>query len=249
VRACVTHAPPQAVPPLRAGCCQVWWSRPAAADPRLLGLLDDAERARHGCFLREEDRARFLAAHALVRIVAAHHAGGTPQAIRYAAQAPHAKPRLAGRAATLEVSLAHSAERVVVAISRGVELGVDVERIAPEGEEDSLLESVLCAEEHHELDGLARPLRAWAFCRYWTRKEAVLKATGHGLSVEPTRIAVTPPTRRAALVSWSGPARPAQAVHLYDLEVGAGYAAALATIGDPLEHCEHDGNALLGAAS
>jgi 4'-phosphopantetheinyl transferase len=238
--------PPQAVPPLGAGCCQVWWSRPAE-DARLLGLLDDAERTRHRGFLREEDRARFLAGHALVRIVAASHAGVTPRAIRYAAGPPHSKPRFAGRAATFEVSLAHSAERVVVAISRGVELGVDVERVGAAGEEESLLESVLCADERRALGVLAQPLRAWAFCRYWTRKEAILKATGHGLSVEPTRIAVTPPTQPPALVSWSGPARPTQAVHVYDLEVEAGYAASLATIGDPLERCEHDGNALLSA--
>jgi 4'-phosphopantetheinyl transferase len=239
--------PPQVVPALGAGCCQIWWSRPTQ-DARLIGLLDDAERTRHRGFLREEDRARFLAAHALVRIVAASHAGVTPRAIRYAAGPPHSKPRLGGRAAAFEVSLAHSAERVVVAISRGVELGVDVERISTAGEEESLLESVLCADERRALGALAAPLRAWAFCRYWTRKEAILKATGHGLSVEPTRIGVTPPTQPPALVSWSGPARPAQVVHLYDLEVEAGYAASLATIGAPLERCEHDGNALLGVA-
>lgn len=248
MRGRVSPAPPRAIPPLREGCCQVWWSRPAAADSRLLGLLDDTERTRHGCLLREEDRARFLAAHALVRIVAARHAGVAPRAIRYAAGAAHSKPRFAGRAAMLEVSIAHSAERVVVAISRGVELGVDVERIGAASEEESLVRSVLCADELGELSALAQPLRAWAFCRYWTRKEAILKATGHGLSVEPMRIAVTAPTRRAALVSWDGPGRPTQAVHLYDLEVEEGYAASLATIGSPVERCEHDGNALLSGA-
>lgn len=237
----------EAVPPLRPGSCQLWWARPAAPDSRLLGLLDDAERARHGCLLREQDRARFLAAHALVRIVAALHAGVGPRAIRYAASEPYAKPRFAGRAAMLEVSLSHSAERVVVAISRGVQLGVDVERVGAASEEESLVGSVLCPDEHRELRALSEPMRAWAFARYWTRKEAILKATGHGLSVEPTRLAVSAPTRPASLVSWTGPARPTQPVHLYDLDVEAGYVASLATIGSPLEHSEHDASALLRA--
>jgi 4'-phosphopantetheinyl transferase len=249
VRGGVSDARSAAVPPLRDGCCQVWWTRPAAADDsRLLGLLDDAELARHGRLLREEDRARFLAAHALARILAARHTGVRPRAIAWAAGAPHVKPRFAGAAAALEVSLSHSAERVVVAISRGVEVGVDVERVGAAPEEDSLAESVLGANELRELSAVAPPLRAAAFCRYWTRKEAVLKAAGVGLSVEPELIAVTPPGRPAGLVSWSGPARPARAVHLYDLAVEAGYAAALASIGEPVERSEHDGSALVGAA-
>jgi 4'-phosphopantetheinyl transferase len=248
VRGGVSDALQAAVPPLRDGCCQVWWTRPASADSRLLGLLDDAERARHGRLLREEDRARFVAAHALLRILAARHAGVRPGAIRWAAGAPHVKPRLAGAGAALEVSLSHSAERVVVAISRGIELGVDIERVGAANEEDSLVESVLGAGEHRELRALAAPLRAWGFCRYWTRKEAILKATGDGLSVEPALIAVTPPGRPAGLVSWTGPARPTRAVHLYDLEIADGYAASLASIGDPVERSEHDGSALLGAA-
>jgi 4'-phosphopantetheinyl transferase len=248
VRGGVSEPPRPALPRLRDGCCQVWWARPAAADSGLLGLLDEAERARHGRLLREEDRARFLAAHALVRIVAAGHAGVGPRAIAWAAAAPHVKPRLAGAAAGLQVSLSHSAERVVVAIGRGTAIGVDVERVDAAHEEDSLAESVLCADEHRELRAVAGPLRGWAFCRYWTRKEAILKATGDGLSVEPALIAVTPPGSPAGLVSWSGPARPARAVHLYDLAIGPDYAASLASIGDRVEHSEHDASGLLGAA-
>jgi 4'-phosphopantetheinyl transferase len=242
----VSDAPP--IPSLRAGSCQIWWAPTGASSaPRLLDLLDDGERARHAGFLRAEDRARFLVAHALVRIVAAHHAGVAPRELRYADGAPHTKPRFAGLAANLEASISHSAERVVVAVSRGVELGVDVERVAAASEDESLAQSVLGPDEQRELRRSAEPARAWAFCRYWTRKEAILKATGHGLSVSPKAIAVTSPTRPPALVSWSGPERPLQSVHVYDLDADTGYAASLATLGERLERSEHDGSRLLGA--
>ncbi|HEX3872720.1 MAG TPA: 4'-phosphopantetheinyl transferase superfamily protein [Solirubrobacteraceae bacterium] len=241
----MSHA--TAIPSLRAGSCQVWWAHPDAASETLLDLLDDAERRRHARFLRAEDRRRFVVAHALARIVAGRQAAVRPREIRYADGGSHAKPRFAGPAAGLEVSISHSAGRVVVALSRGVELGVDVERVAVAGDDRSLAESVLCPDELRELSVLPDPTRAWAFCRYWTRKEALLKATGHGLSVEPNRIAVTPPTRPAALVSWTGPARPQQPVYLHDLDAGAGYAASLATIGSHLERSEHDATTLLGA--
>jgi 4'-phosphopantetheinyl transferase len=237
-----------AIPPLRAGCCQLWWGRASAAGPHLLELLDEDEHRRHARFLRAEDRALFLVAHALTRIVAGGHVAVAPRAIRYCRQtAEHDKPRFAGEAAELEFSISHSGERVVVAVSATAALGVDVERVRSQTVEPSLLESVLCAPEQRELAAMAPATQAWAFCHYWTRKEAVLKATGDGLAVSPTQIMVTPPTRAPALVRWSGPQRPAAAVHLYDLDAEPGYTASLATIGSALERTEHDANALLRA--
>jgi 4'-phosphopantetheinyl transferase len=237
-----------AIPPLQAGCCQLWWGRTSAAGPHLLELLDEEEHRRHARFLRAEDRALFLVAHALTRIVAARHVAVAPRAIRYAPRAAaNGKPRFAGEAAELEFSISHSGQRVVVAVSAAAALGVDVERVRSASAEQSLVESVLCGPEQRELAALPPATQPWAFCRYWTRKEAVLKATGDGLAVSPTQIMVTPPTRAPALVRWSGPKRPAAAVHLHDLDAGPGYAASLATVGTALERTEHDANALLRA--
>lgn len=59
-----------AIAPLQAGCCQLWWGRTSAAGPHLVELLDDEEHRRHARFLRAEARALFRVAHALTRIVA-----------------------------------------------------------------------------------------------------------------------------------------------------------------------------------
>ncbi|MEA2149356.1 MAG: 4-phosphopantetheinyl transferase [Solirubrobacteraceae bacterium] len=236
------------VPTLHAGSCQLWWAWTSAASPHLLDLLDEQERHRHARFRRPQDRALFLVSHALARIVAGRHVATAPGAIRYCRDvARHGKPRFTGSAAALELSISHSGERIVVALSRAVALGVDVERVSATSAERSLVESVLCMPEQRALMALPQPAHPWAFCRYWTRKEAVLKATGDGLAVSPKRIVVTSPTSDPALVHWSGPRRPAEPVHLYDLDAAPGYAASLASIGTALEHTSHDGCELLQA--
>jgi 4'-phosphopantetheinyl transferase len=249
-----------AIPRPRRGQCQVWWARPDAADPRLLELLDDDERNRHIAYLRASDRDRFLVAHALARIVTgAALAAATPSGrpvdpstIRYAPRAQRrgaagGKPRFAGAAldAGLELSISHSAERVVVALSRAVPIGIDVERLGRGTLDRSLAESVLAPAELRALGGLPRARQAAAFCVYWTRKEAVLKATGDGLAVEPRKLVVSPPGSPPALLDWSGPRRPAATIALRDLDPGPGYAATLASIGTRLECTEHDGDRLL----
>lgn len=218
----------------------------SAAEPYLLDLLDEEERHRHARFLRAEDRALFLVSHALTRIVAAHHVSIVPTALRYAHKiAAYEKPRFGDPASALQFSVSHSGARVVVAISRAVRLGVDLERIAATEPEAPLLASVLCETELEAFLGVPPPARAWAFCRYWTRKEAVLKATGDGLEISPARIVVTAPTSPAALVRWSGPGGPADSVYLYDLDAAPGYAASLAALSAQLQCSDHDGGALL----
>lgn len=237
---------PDAIPPLAAGCCQIWWAPASAAGPQLLDLLDEHEHRRLARLLRGQDRALFLVAHALIRIVAARHVAARAPEIRYARGVPsHGKPRFAGPATGLEFSISHSGGRAVVAVSHAVAVGLDVEQVRTESPEPSLIAAVLGPDEQRELLALPRPVRAGAFCRYWTRKEAVLKATGDGLTVSPEQIAVTAPGDAPALVHWAGSRRPVQPVHLYDLDAAPGYAAALATIGSPLERTEHDGGALL----
>jgi 4'-phosphopantetheinyl transferase len=238
------------IPRLQAGSCQIWWASARAADPHLLDLLDDEERHRHDGFLRAEDRALFLVSHALTRIVTAHHVAIAPRAVRYVCRvATSEKPRFRDAASGLEFSLSHSGACIVVAISRAVTLGVDVERVTATGPDASLLASVLCATEQQAFRAMPAPARPWAFCRYWTRKEAVLKATGDGLEISPVRVVVTAPRAAPALVRWSGPGRPAKSVHLYDLDAPPGYAASLATLAERLECSDHDGSALLRAAA
>jgi 4'-phosphopantetheinyl transferase len=201
-------------------------------------LLTDGERDRYDRFIRPADKARFVTGRFLARTVLAEAAGLDPKTIRFTTECPHCdgdhgKPRLPGT--TLDFSLSHSGERVVLALTDGAAIGVDVEQ---EGDRDvdRLAEMVLADPERADL--AASPDRKRGFHRYWTRKEALLKATGHGLAAPMTAIHVSGPDEPAEVVSWTGEAA-VSPVRLADLTPGAGYAAAAAVLTDrPLKITE-----------
>ncbi|GAA2513628.1 4'-phosphopantetheinyl transferase family protein [Streptomyces gobitricini] len=232
------------IPRVRAGECHVWFAD-AVHVPPLLELLDDRERARHDAFVRASDRALYLTAHALARQLVAAQLGVRPTEVRYVQECrhcdrpePHGKPRVAG--ADLELSWSHSGGRVAVALSLAGPVGVDIEEVAGEGKVADLSAAVLSAVERTELERLPAAERARGFIRYWARKEAVLKATGDGLMVEPSLLTVSAPDAPAALLEWRERAEPHLPVRLHDLDAGDGYRAAVAVLGTRCPVARHE---------
>ncbi|WP_243716176.1 4'-phosphopantetheinyl transferase family protein [Actinomadura darangshiensis] len=217
--------------------CAVHWARPAD-DPEMRGYLDEAERARYDRFLRPEDRARFVTGRFLTRTVLSEATGRPPRELRFTTDCPHCggthgKPRLPG--GDLDFSLSHSADRVVLVLVEGAEVGVDVEQES-DRDIDRLAEMVLTAAEREDLAAMADRKRG--FHAYWSRKEALLKATGHGLAAPMTDIHVSAPDSPAEVIAWNGKAAVAP-VRLADLTPGPGYAASAAVLTDrPLKITE-----------
>ncbi len=240
--------------------CDVWWADPNRADPLLLDLLDERERERHDRFRLSADRNRYVIAHALARLVCARAAGCGPNDVtfrlhcRSCARAPngrsepHGKPHPDGPARGLEISLSHSGDRVVVALAHGFAVGVDVERVAPGRDIEGVAELALAESERAVLSAMPTDARANGFFGFWARKEALLKATGDGMSAGLATVRVSGPDQPAALFGWDGPHAPERA-WLHDLDAGPGYRAALAALApDPVTVTVHDGVALLNSA-
>lgn len=234
--------------------CDVWWAAPSAARPALLLLLDDHEQQRHRRFLKSTDRDRYLVSHALARLCLARAADCSPDKVSYvrdcphcAGTEPHGKPRPVGPAAGLEFSITHSGDWVAIAVCSEAGVGVDVERIRGEGESDldGLASYVLTTQERSDLARIPTQERSAAFFTYWTRKEALLKATGAGLSGGLNSITVSGPRESARVVRWDSADAP-DSVRLDDLSAGTGYRAALATLTPrPVRARHHDGTELL----
>jgi 4'-phosphopantetheinyl transferase len=222
--------------------CDIWWAEPVLVRDWHVDLLSDAERGRREALLREADRARFTVGAALLRLVAAAHTGRPAAEVvvnRRCATCdrPHGRPRIAG--SDVHVSVSHSGERVAVAVTRAGPLGVDVEEIR-EVDLDKVAPIVLAPDE------TGRVSSASDFYAYWTRKEAVVKATGDGLAMPLQQVLVTPPDAAPELIAYAGWAMVAQ---VRDLAPGAGYAGALAVLTpQPLEVREHPASALLADA-
>jgi 4'-phosphopantetheinyl transferase len=215
---------------------QVWWCAPVEPYPAVLALLDDDEHARHLRLRRPEDRARHATAHGLLRLVLGRLLDRPPAQLRLDRTCPecgqpHGKPRLVGGGP--EFSLTHSGGLVGVAVAE-VPVGIDVEDLSRPGLGRAVEEETLTPAERAMLDGLDADARHAGFLRLWTRKEALLKASGTGLSVPPHQVPVDPP----------GPAR------VWDLDPGAGFVGALAAVSDAeLTVRQMQAEALLGAVS
>lgn len=210
--------------------CAVHWAVPAD-EAHMRDLLDGGERERYERFMRAEDKARFVTGRFLARTVLAEATGLAPRDIRFTTDCPHCggahgKPRLPG--SDLDFSLSHSAERVVLVLTDGPEVGVDVEQES-DRDVDRLGEMVLSAPERDVLMALPPDQRKRGFHAYWCRKEALLKATGHGLAAPMTAIHVSGPDEPAEVLSWDDD-KAVSPVRLADLTPGPGYAASLAVL-------------------
>ena len=216
----------------------MWWAAPRSpADaPRLVDLLDGHERDRLDSFRRDADRARYLAAHALARLALGDTVDADPAVLVFDRTCrcglPHGRPRLDGAGPAF--SLTHAGELVGVAVHEAP-VGLDVERLRPLHD--------LAAMAAHACSPAETVADVAAFFRLWTRKEALLKATGAGLSTPMSDITLG----AHGVTAWTGAGAPAGPVWLRDLTPAPGHPAAVAGLGATAPTVvEADGNALLG---
>jgi medium-chain acyl-[acyl-carrier-protein] hydrolase len=216
------------------------WCSPLDQPPevlhRLSGLLAAEERDRAERYYSPTDRNRYLAGRGLLRTILGRYLRRDPGSLRFAYN-PQGKPFLASEtgAEGLRFNVAHSHGLALYAISRGREVGVDLERMRPECASEEIAERFFSAEEVLMLRGLAPDVRREAFFRCWTRKEAYLKAMGKGLSFPLDAFAVSlAPGEPARLLSVRDDPEEVWRWSLHDLNPGADYVGALAAEG---QHC------------
>jgi 4'-phosphopantetheinyl transferase len=141
-----------------------------------------------------------------MRRVLAERLGVDPTSLRFERHCPtcgsdqHGKPRIAGHL-DLHMSLSYTDRLAVLALSKDGEVGVDVEDLT-EADFDGFEAVTLAAEEVAGFEGYLGDELLAGRAQVWARKEAVLKATGDGLVVDPTEVVVTGPSQSAALVGW-----------------------------------------------
>lgn len=192
-----------------SGDCEVWrfdLDLVEAVEPALRGEgpLAAAELERAARFAFEHDRRRFAAARLGLRRILGAILGVAPAALVIDA-APLQRPRLAG-AAGLDFNLSHSGRLALLAVARAAPLGVDVEEWRSVPDAVALAGRLFTRGERAAL--AADPRDAFLTC--WTRKEAVLKSTGLGLSVEPRTVEVgaTPEPRELHFADPTAAASP-----------------------------------------
>jgi 4'-phosphopantetheinyl transferase len=212
---------------------EVQWRR-VSTDPALADLLDDRERERAA---RRSNPARYTTAHALLRTCAGERLGVAPASLRFERTCAtcgshrHGKPSVEGHP-ELFVSLSYAGDLTIVALSFGGEVGVDVEEV-DESDFEGFNVVTLDRSEVPAMDAVTPEDLSHARARVWARKESVLKASGHGLVVDPRQVVVSGPAEPPELRAWRGEHSLPGPVQLADLDLGdPNHVAAVALLAD-----------------
>lgn len=128
------------------------------------------------------------------------------------AKNPNGKPHLVN--SEIEFNLSHSGDVALIAISKKIPVGIDVQKIEEKTDVEKIARRFFSKRESTVLLKLAPKKQRPAFFELWVRKEAVIKARGGKLSEMKNDLANE--------IEYN--------THL--LDVGLGYSAALAAPGN-----------------
>ena len=174
--------PARQLPDLAPGSVHVWRVALDAAggSEHLFALLSPDERDRAARFHAESDRRRFVVARGVLRELLGRYCAAPPAALRFAA-GQHGKPHLVEPASSPHFNLSHSAELALLAVATGP-VGVDLEWQDATLDHRELARHCFSVTEQQALASAAGPEGvSRAFFAGWCRKEAYIKATGHGV--------------------------------------------------------------------
>jgi 4'-phosphopantetheinyl transferase len=194
--------------------------------------LSSDEIARAERFYFPEHRQRFMAGRGTLRTILGQYLDIAPKQVEFEYQ-PRGKPLLAAKFADqgLLFNLSHSQDLALLGISYQNQIGVDLEYIRTMSDLEGLAKRFFSAREYEYLRLLSPAQQQQIFFRYWTCKEAYLKATGDGLvQLEEIEIDLTPNQPSQLLVSgdWS----------LRELIPADNFAAAVVVAGSNINlHC------------
>lgn len=176
--------------------------------------LADDERTRAGR-LAVPVRRRFVAGRGQLRRLLGRIVDDDPAALRFECS-PRGKPALGGRhAGRCHFNVSHSRDTCLVAFSRQVALGIDLECPAPERTPawaDTMSGAVLAPSELAAYSLLPAADRAAGVLEAWVAKEALLKGTAEGVAGGVRHVVLPTPLPRAALALNGDPRTVAPAV-------------------------------------
>jgi 4'-phosphopantetheinyl transferase len=144
--------------------------------------LSSEEETRFRAYRSRDAAERYVVTRSLVRIVLSQHLGIAPRDIRVD-RTDSGKP-VVPDAASVHFNVTHSADLILMALSDGRPVGVDVERRREVQRVRDLVARWLTEVERGEVARLTESgaTPSDAFLRIWSLKEARLKALGVGIS-------------------------------------------------------------------
>jgi 4'-phosphopantetheinyl transferase len=216
-----------------SGEIHVWWAfleQPSSRLERLAEILSGDERTRVARYHFDKDKNRFIASRGILRIILGGYLGVRPDQLRFG-YGDQKKPSLLDGSGKRKIhfNLSHSGGLVLYAFTRGLEIGVDIEKIRELADMEQIAERFFSDREKAEFSALPPDIKKAAFFNCWTRKEAFLKALGTGLCHCSGGFEVSlVPGEPAQLLRIDGDVQEASRWSIYEPKTASDFVAAIA---------------------
>lgn len=162
-----------------------------------LKFLDAKEMARLRRFRQAKARRQFLLCRAALRMVLCSWLECSNKQLAFATT-EHGKPfaLVAGYPVPVSFNVSHSGSFGLLAFAAQGRLGVDVEEPSANRDIDIISRAVFTSGEIADLEAVPEEGRLQLFLKFWTLKEALIKALGTGLYLDPSRFEIPLSVRR-----------------------------------------------------
>jgi len=171
---------------LHAQECHLWHIPlvpPDENNPVRMEYLSDEEKTRAAKFLLPAPRHQFVTTRSVLRALLGTYLKTHPARIPFAFNT-FGKPFLPAPLAELRFNVSHSGQQALIAITKAGEVGVDIEQQRGDNDILGLAKMIFCPEDLQVWLELPPLEQRPAFYDAWSRKEALSKALGFGLSVD-----------------------------------------------------------------
>lgn len=191
---------------------------------------DERKRAERYRFLK--DSTNFVVARGILRTIVGRYTNSDPRMLQFRYN-HFGKPSLVGEAGSdaLFFNKTHSGQMAIYAITRGREIGIDLEYIDRGVAWKEIAERFFSPNEISMLRAVPTEMQLEAFYSCWTRKEAYLKGRGMGISLALSQFDVPVNSGVSVVLRTGEEGREISCWSLQDIFSGSGYAAALAVEG------------------
>ncbi len=162
------------------------WRIPLDRQPQV-ELLSEDELVRLNRYRFAADQRKFAVARSSLRLILAGYSQNNPAELVFD-YGPYGKPSLRDER-SLQFNLSHSGEYALCGVARQV-VGVDIEQLRSMDRLEGMIERCLAPSEQQALANVSLTQQSAGFLKYWTCKEAYLKATGQGISASLATIEV-----------------------------------------------------------
>lgn len=162
-------------------------------------ILSFDEKFRLEKFRFKKDRKQYAVSHGILRILLAKYLDRKPNQIAFSKN-QFGKPKVYGE--PIKFNLSHSSNFALVAISREVDVGVDVETITNEIDHLDIAKRYFNRSEYLEILSAQQANQKRIFYKFWTGKEAVIKAIGEGLNIPLSSFSITSNSESTQTISF-----------------------------------------------